>query len=260
MTLLTDLILQIFARLPMPEAAFQASQQPVVMGFLSEAMTNTDDYAILPSLSQCVVLASLFGRCIAHRRLSQSVSPPGSKQESEEFWTRHQWLAAAVGAATKPQPRDQMPHIPEGQGLSNDTMTFFIRVLAHSTCVLLSETAEERPWQTLDDQMISLTYKQTAYQAANEVTSLLQTLPRNAFNKMHMFLPSTICIVARFLSAPTTQLVCSEGQGQERVQSLLLALRHLGGTSNMARDILTKLEAEVVLTMPASMHMASSTV
>ncbi|KAJ5630077.1 hypothetical protein N7528_003734 [Penicillium herquei] len=247
----------IYARLPMPEADFQAGQRPVLMGFLSDVMSNSDNFITLPPFSQCIALSSLFGRCISHRRLSQSVSPPGSEIESQGFWARHQWLAAAAGAITRTRLQDQMPNDPKAAEPNYDTMIFFNHVLAYSTCVLLSETAEERPWQTLDDQMASLTYKQTAYQAANEVVSLVQNLHQVAFIKMHVFLASAICIVARFLSAPTTQLVCSEGSGQESVKSLLFALRYLGGISNMARDILTKLEAEIALTMPASVQMAA---
>ncbi|KAJ5718928.1 uncharacterized protein N7483_010010 [Penicillium malachiteum] len=247
----------IYARLPMPEADFQTGQRPVLMGFLSDVMSNNENYITLPPFSQCIALSSLFGRCISHRRLSQSVSPPGSEIESQGFWARHQWLATAAGAITKTRLQDQMPHDSKSAEPNYDTMIFFNHVLAYSTCVLLSETAEERPWQTLDDQMVSLTYKQTAYQAANEVVSLVQNLPQMAFIKMHVFLASAICIVARFLSAPTTQLVCSEGSGQESVKSLLFALRYLGGISNMARDILTKLEAEIALTMPASVQMAT---
>lgn len=243
----------------MPEEDFQNGQQPVAMGFLSETVGNADRYAALPPFAQCVSLASLFERCIAHRRLSQSVSPPGSEIESQSFWARHQWLAAVTESAIKAQTQTQPLEQPSNQfattSLKHDIMSVFNQVLAYSTCVFLSNTAEERPWQTVDDQMISLTYKQTAYQAAGEVVGLMQTLPRVAFFRMHIFLSSAICIVARFLGAPTTQLVFPDRPNRESIRCLLFALRSLGDVNRMARDILVKLEAEFAQNIPSTIPM-----
>lgn len=240
----------------MPEEHFQSGQQPIIMGFLSETIGNVDRHAALPPFAQCVSLASLFERCIAHRRLSQSVSPPGSEIESQSFWARHQWLAAVAESAIKAQPPEQLAsQFATTAGLKHSILTVFNRVLAYSTCVFLSNTAEERPWQTVDDQMVSLTYKQTAYQAATEIVSLIQTLPRIAFLRMHIFLSSAICIVARFLGAPSTQLVFPDRPRHESIRSLLLALGSLGDVNRMARDILVKLESEFAQRVPSTIHM-----
>lgn len=225
----------------MPETDFQSGQFPVPMGFLAETMSNTNEYASLPSFAQCVVLANLYGHCLSHRRMEQSIPPPGSESQSQDFWTRHEWLASAATAATMtPLPTQSSKR---DASIKCDAMDFFNHILAYSACISLSETAEERLWQNVNDQMLALAYKQAAYQAANDVVHLIQKLPRVAFFKMHPFLPNSICLVAKFLTIATSQLANPTGQRQDGVQNLMIGLRQLSDVNNLARESLMKLEA-----------------
>ncbi|KAJ5654651.1 hypothetical protein N7490_001654 [Penicillium lividum] len=228
-------------RLPMPETDFQSGQYPVPMGFLSETMSNTSEYASLPSFAQCVVLANLYGHCLSHRRMEQSMPPPGIEFQSQDFWTRHEWLASAATAATMTPLQTQSKRDPST--IKCDSMDFFNHILAYSACISLSETAEERLWQNVNDQMLALAYKQAAYQAANDVVHLIQKLPRVAFFKMHPFLPNSICLVARFLTIATSQLANPAGHRQDGVRNMMVSLRQLSDVNNLARESLMKLEA-----------------
>ncbi|KAJ5897256.1 hypothetical protein N7504_007544 [Penicillium tannophilum] len=236
-------------RLPMPETDFQSGQFPVPMGFLSETMSNTNEYASLPSFAQCVVLANLYGHCLSHRRMEQSIPTPGSESQSQDFWTRHEWLASAATAATMtPLPTQSSKR---DASIKCDAMDFFNHILAYSACISLSETAEERLWQNVNDQMLALAYKQAAYQAANDVVHLIQKLPRVAFFKMHPFLPNSICLVAKFLTIATSQLANPTGHRQDGVQNLMIGLRQLSDVNNLARESLMKLEAGFGWSTPA---------
>ncbi|KAJ5921689.1 hypothetical protein N7454_009163 [Penicillium verhagenii] len=216
-------------RLPMPETDFQGGRYPVPMGFLPETMSNTNDYASLPSFAHTPTNGTNY-------------SPPGSESQSQDFWTRHEWLASAATAATM-TPLQTLPNKRETSTLKCDSMDFFNHILAYSALISLSETAEQRLWQNVNDQMLALAYKQAAYQAANDVVHLIQKLPRVAFFKMHPFLPNSICLVAQFLTIATSQLANPAGHRQDGVQNLIIGLRQLSDVNNLARESLMKLEA-----------------
>lgn len=166
----------------MPEEDFQNGEQPIRMGFLPETMTDNDSCSTLPPFAECVVLANLFGRCVAHRRLAQSIPLTGNESESQDFRTRHEWLAAAGAAAAA---RTQL------HTNKCDPMLSFNRILAYSASVSLSDTAEANSWQTIDDHILAMTYKQHAYQAASEVVLLIKTAPRIGFFKVNL---SSLCL------------------------------------------------------------------
>lgn len=167
----------------MPEAVFQSGQHPVRMGFLPESMGSNDGCGSLPPFAECVVLVNLFGRCVAHQRLAQSIPLSGSESESKDFWVRHEWLAATAATAT----RKGLHAHSTGAPARCDPMMSFNRILAYSASISLSATAEANPWQSLDGHLMTATYRQLAYQAAFEVVFLIRTAPRIAFVKVRRF-------------------------------------------------------------------------
>ena len=169
----------------MPEEDFQNSQYPIRMGFLPETLSKYDGCGTLPTFAECVVLANLFGRRMAHRRLTQSLS--NGESNSQDFWTRHEWLAAVAATATMTRHPSQSPNTaPDGEFViaKCNVMSSFNRILAHCACICLSNTAEASSWQSLDDHLMAISYKHLAHQAAYEVVKIIKSCPRIAFFKV----------------------------------------------------------------------------
>ncbi|KAE8373906.1 hypothetical protein BDV26DRAFT_296517 [Aspergillus bertholletiae] len=239
-------------RLPMPETDFQSGDRPVPMGFLPETMGNSSQCETMSSFARCIILANLFGRCIDHRRLSHSHSTflPDSSSEPKmrDFWARHEWLAAATDVARKAKPGAPWPR--SGEPAKCDPLALFNMILAHSACVLLSETADARAWQTENDHLLALAYKQVASQAAHEIEDLIRNTPRIAFFKLHPIFPNAIYLAARFLSAARPQLPGAEDSALDQVPPLHVALGHLSDVNNLARGLLAKAQADIQQNTP----------
>lgn len=181
----------------MPEADFQTGQQPTRMHFLPEKMrhSNISSNAVngdtLPPFAESVVLASLCGHSVVHRRLIQFSTLYSCTPESQVFWTRHRWLAAAMRARINGHTRSVSAAAVRGVASpAHDPMWPFNRILAYSTSVSLSSMAEANPWQTLEDSVIASTYTKLAYLDATEAVFFLRSLPRWAFTKVCRHLPS----------------------------------------------------------------------
>ena len=189
----------------MPEADFQTGQRPSLMDFLPNAMsatttspactlpgttttttnntnTNTAESSCktLPHFAECIVLASLCGHSVAHRRLAQSSTFAHCTPDSQVFWlTRHRWLAAATRARIEEHTtRLASSSIPPP---APDPLCTFARVLACVAAVSISDAAEANPWQTLEDSMAQ---RQFTYPIATELVLYLQNVPRLAFPKV----------------------------------------------------------------------------
>jgi hypothetical protein len=134
------------------------------MDFLPEAMADSGRSMLSP-LAECIVLATLYGRCMSHRRLAVAAAPSGN--ESREFWTRHKWLAAAVGKRTQLLVQS-----------SPATSAFVDPMLAHSAVIYLSNMIETTPWQTVEHQLMMMAYEQSAFQASGELVRLAKAMPR----------------------------------------------------------------------------------
>ncbi|KAK2608937.1 hypothetical protein QQS21_002513 [Conoideocrella luteorostrata] len=239
-------------RLPMDEADFQnGCDEPSRMGYLPETMGSSGNCSSLPAFAECVLLANLFGRCVAHRRLAQSMPLSGSESEAQDFWARHEWLAATAAAATRRRLYAQNAIAAATRDSAspkcNPTL-WFNRILAYSASVSLSDTAEANPWLTFDGHLMAMNYKQLAYDAAAEIVLLIKTAPRIAFFKMHPFVPNVMSLVASFLKTAIPHFASSDEERQDHVESLLEALRRLSEINNLARDVLFKLEADILQT------------
>lgn len=190
----------------MPEADFQTGQRPSLMGFLPDAMTatstidgspDTPGCDTLSPFAECVVLASLCGHSVAHRRLVQSSTFADCTPESHVFWKRHRWLAAATSARIEEHTRSISAAASRGAPPPRcDPLWAFNRVLACGAAVSISDAAEANPWQSLEDSVTAMTYTQLTYPIAAEVVLLLQEVPRLAFPKVGL-LPSCSFLSSR---------------------------------------------------------------
>lgn len=158
----------------MPEEDFQTGRHPTRMDFLPETMSCKENSTALPGFAECVVLASLLGRCMEHHRLSQSSPSPsdGPLQTLPDFWRRHESLGAvafsAMGirgipskmgagsaggggdchatlALTTAMAASSTPETPLAPVQCNP-MAYCNHILMCCAHVLLSETAESKTW------------------------------------------------------------------------------------------------------------------
>lgn len=126
---------------------------------------------------------------MSHRRLASSAVLSKGGCEPREFWARHEPLAAAVekrrqsiaqsfrsstgndnqNAATVPAPTSN---------LDLDPMLTFTYILVQSAIIYLSTTAETDMWQSVEHQLMALTYEQRAFQATAELVRLAKLIPR----------------------------------------------------------------------------------
>ncbi|KAI1412492.1 fungal-specific transcription factor domain-containing protein [Hypoxylon sp. FL1857] len=229
----------ICTRLPAPETNFQNSS-PIRMDFLPEALTNSGRSTHSP-FAECIILATLYGRCMAHRRLSLASSLSGN--EPHEFWTRHEWLSAVLDKRTQVLVQASATTSTLDD---HDPMLSFSHMLARSAIIYLSITTEIKPWQSVKHQMTASTYEERAYQAARDMAHLVAAMPRLSCFKAHPFLPNALSDAAAFLMAhaKTPDLANPNTEEEDCVERLLGALRNLRDVNNLARDLLQKLEAD----------------
>lgn len=164
-------ILQICTRLPAPETNFQ-NNQPIQTDFLLEEIAKSGR-STLSSFAECMVLATLYGRCMAHKR--RALTDDFCSNESRGFWIRHEQLATVIEKRTKLLQQNSPP---TSTLLGRDPMLAFTHALANSAIIYLSGTTENTPWQTLEHQFTVLSYRQRAQQAAIDMVRLAKDVPR----------------------------------------------------------------------------------
>ncbi|KAJ6014704.1 hypothetical protein N7540_009295 [Penicillium herquei] len=214
---------QISPRLPAPEENFQ-NNQPTRISFLHEAVVQTGPSTLSP-FAESIVLATLHGRCMTHRRSYANESETGTR----EFCISQGWLASAV------EKRVQM--LVSSPAIESDPILLFTHMLAYRAAIDLSNTVQRAPWRTPDQQVLAATYQNRATQAASEIVRLSKAVPYLGPFKAHPLLPDTLACAATFLSTHAGR----HGGDYDGVQDLLQVLGELQDTHNLARDCLPTL-------------------
>ncbi|KAI1095077.1 fungal-specific transcription factor domain-containing protein [Rostrohypoxylon terebratum] len=227
----------ICARLPAPETHFQNSV-PIQMDFLPDVLSNIDQITH-STFAEYVVLATIYGRCMTHRRLSLSVNEP------RIVWTGHKWPASMLErrAQLLLHHSTNMPVLD-----ADDPMLAFSYILARSAIIYHNITTEMKPWRDIKDQMTAKIYESRAYQAGTEIADLAKTMPKHCCFKAHPFLPTALSEAAAFLVAHP-----EASEDDDSVEQLLNALRNLQNVNSLARDLLIKLEVR-------NMHIAAGAI
>lgn len=251
-------------RLPAPEESFQ-NNQPVQMCFLSEVLAVADNIqadasTIIPlaPFAECVVLAALQGRCMAHRRMSL-VSSTGA-DGAQEFWARHEQLVLAM------DKRYQMLAQSAAFTMANrDPMVIFTYMLAQKVIINLDSILETVPWQrqpqqkTADRQLLATSYKWRAERAAVDMVRLARSVRSVGCFALHPFMADPLACAADFLIRNTKSVnntrssgnvsgmpscMASIASNDKDVETLLLLLRSLRYVNILAQDYLSTLEFE----------------
>jgi Fungal specific transcription factor domain len=252
-------------RLPASEASFQ-NNQPARVCFLSESLAMTASAQVdastmipLPPFAECVVLAALHGRCMAHRRMSLLST---GTDEAQEFWVRHDQLALAV------EKRAQMlAQSPSLKMVNRDPMVLFTHMLAQKAVIYHSNTLEMAPWQRQqqqqqqagDRQLLATSYKWRAERAAVEMVRLAESARSLGCFGVHPFMADPLACAAEFFirHAQSTNNARSTGNIRSNsssississhdgeVESLLSVLRNLRYVNILAQDHFCTLETE----------------
>ncbi|KAL7906094.1 fungal-specific transcription factor domain-containing protein [Trichoderma velutinum] len=250
-------------RLPAPEASFQ-NNQSIQMCFLSDVLSMADntqaDASMMISLApfaECVVLAALQGRCMAHRRMS--VVSAGA-DGAQEFWARHEQLALAI------ERRSQMlAQSPAFTMANRDPMVLFTYMLAQKVVINLDSILETAPWQrqqqqkAADRQLLATSYKWRAERAAVEMVRLARSVRSLGCFGLHPFMADPLACAADFLIRHTKYVnntrnsgningngscIGNVGNNDKEVESLLFLLQNLRYVNILAQDYVSTLESE----------------
>jgi hypothetical protein len=172
-----------------------------------------------------MVLATLHGRCMAHRRTSAKELG----KDARGFWVRHESLIAATEKRVMMLRQSQT-----SLAIERDPMLLFAHMLAHGAIVHLSGTVQRTPWQTTEHQLMANAYEQRAARAAAEIVRMAKAMPSLSCFNAHPFLPNPIATATSFLIMHASR---NEG-GEDSVEHLLRLLRKLGDGNSLARDLL----------------------
>ncbi|KAL3488231.1 fungal-specific transcription factor domain-containing protein [Aspergillus germanicus] len=259
---------------PHPHSQTHTQQPPPLPPTLHEAISSSG-HTSLPPFSECIVLATLYGRAMTLRRMA-SVLP---SSETSVFWSRHKSLAASIEKRTQLLARNLA-----SPNALVDPMVAFTHVLARATVVYLGEVAEvvgsgvagatagatggqgelsaygtgkrntsgagvggeESSAVSSTHRLAAAAYTQRAFQAAREVVRLVQGIRPVSCFKAHLFLPNPISRAATFLISHSRLTEWEWGQstnGTIREADVLLGvLRDLRATNNLAKELLGELE------------------
>jgi hypothetical protein len=184
-----------------------------------------------PSLSpfaECIVLATLHGRCMAHRRSYTTKESHGGTGEGADFWTHQKRLASAVEKHVQVLGTTSSVHVDSGP------MLLFAHMLAHSAVIKLGHTAQRASsaWRTVEQQGATAAYERRASSAAAEMVRLAKQVPSFSCFKAHPFLPDPLACAASFLTARSGNVALADDVG---VQHLLRLLRDMQGMNSLAR-------------------------
>ncbi|RDW76678.1 Asperfuranone cluster transcription factor afoA [Aspergillus mulundensis] len=234
----------ISTRLPCPEHNYQ-NNLPIRTPFLPEAMAQTGQNTLSP-FSECIIMATLHGRCMTHRRFyanpnNTNASDFESGPTKRDFCIRQNWLSNAVDRRV--QTLSQMP----SPTVDSDPMLLFTHMLGYRATVHISNTMQQVSWRTssVDQQLLgpgtpvsvsAVAYQQRAAHAAGEIVRLAKAVPALSPFKAHPFLPDALACAATFLS------IHGSGSAGEAVQHVLRVLGELQDTHSLARDYLQGLQ------------------
>ncbi|KAL3451456.1 fungal-specific transcription factor domain-containing protein [Aspergillus insuetus] len=255
------------------------SQQPPPPPTLHEAISSSG-HTSLPPFSECIVLATLYGRAMTLRRMA-SVLP---SSETSGFWSRHKSLSTSIEKRTQLLARNLA-----SPNTLVAPMVAFTHVLARATVIYLGEVAEavgiglagtasgagiggatggQGEWSAYgigtrntlgagvggeESSAVSSTHKlaaaaytQRAFQAAREVVRLVQGIRPVSCFKAHLFLPNSISRAATFLISHNRLTEWEWGRSTNgtlrEADALLGVLRDLRATNNLAKELLGELE------------------
>ncbi|KAJ5719768.1 fungal-specific transcription factor domain-containing protein [Penicillium malachiteum] len=216
----------IFTRLPSPEANFQNNQH-ICTSFLEEAFSLSQKGAPLSPFAECIILSTLHGRCMVHRRFFSTKQQTGN-MDGNDFWTHRKLLIAAL--------EDRMQILSTTLPIHADSgpLVLLAHTLVHSAIIKLANTADPAAscWRTLEQSGTLTAYDRRAAASAREMVLLAKQMPSFSCFKGHPFLPDPLACAANYLTSRIGNFPSSNEIG---VQDIVRLLRDLQGINTLAR-------------------------
>ncbi|KAJ5895128.1 Transcription factor [Penicillium taxi] len=188
---------EIFTRLPAPEDKFQSSQS-VVMSFLSEVIGVTDtgqiSYKFSCPLTECVIVATIWGRSLMHKNSSQVKNVYGDA--TSEFWERHQWLDNTLRTHLQSLSwREQ-----SNSGLS-DPMLIFVMLITTTNILFLNNLIQSLPPGTEQWNRLVMEYRQLSLATTKDIRLMVEALTQLNHFQTHPFMPIPLSLCAEYILA-----------------------------------------------------------
>lgn len=191
--------------------------------------------ASLSPFAECVVLATLHGRCMTYRRSYTTKESHGGgstgtgEAGGDDFWTRQRWLASAVKRRVETLGTAASVHV------GSDSMLLFAHMLAHSAVIKLGHTVQGAASSascTVEQLRAAAAFEQEASSAAAEMVRLAKQIPSFGCFKAHPFLPDLLgCAASYLMSRSGNAAICRDGNAQQ----LLRILGDMQGMNSLAR-------------------------
>jgi hypothetical protein len=142
------------------------------------ARRNTDNVLPISSFSECIVLATICGRALAHRQkvAVEQISVSGDMAVFEGFWSRHQWLHDMLNYRI--QLLSTSPQV--------DPMLMFARIVAQTMVLFLHSVLESITWKTGDHLLGIIEYERLCVMAAHEVVNLVKLQGQFGYFKVRL--------------------------------------------------------------------------
>ncbi|KAJ5701370.1 fungal-specific transcription factor domain-containing protein [Penicillium malachiteum] len=220
----------ICTRLPSPEVNFQ-NKQHIRRSFLDEAMSGSRKGVPLSPFAECIILATLHGRCMVHRRFFTTKQQPGN-MNGDDFWTRQKRLMTLV--------EERMQILSTILPIHADSSHFVLlaHTLVHRAMIKLGHTAEhagsESSWRTLEQPGTMGAYERHAAASAREIVRLAKQVPSLSCFKGHSFLPDPLVCAAKYLTSRVT-VGNFPPSNEVGAQDIVRLLRDMQGTNSLAR-------------------------
>jgi hypothetical protein len=138
------------------------------MGFLSEAITSTDNIQF-SSFTESVILATIFGRAVAHKQ--QASVEHVYLNVPQHFWDRHAWLDKML--STRIGILQIANQSTPGRA---DCMLLFTKMVAQTTKLYLCKVIEAMCWETNEYQDTIAKYMHRAWMSSKEILKLSGSL------------------------------------------------------------------------------------
>lgn len=221
--------LQVFTRLPCPDADFQRGLVPQE-SFLAETMSSADMRPYAP-LAECVILVTICSRALSHRQI-YTIETLYSNIPLD-FSSRHDWLD---GMLTRRLSSLQANY--PSLTVAEDPMILFSYMFAHSTVIYLCRIFETLSMND-QNQTIVWEFQERALWAAQEIARLAKEHEHLGYFKAHIFMPLTIYLsssrLARHLEVRKGELDTKEVEEVEKsLRVSVEALQKLQSVNNLA--------------------------
>ncbi|PYI21535.1 hypothetical protein BO99DRAFT_380051 [Aspergillus violaceofuscus CBS 115571] len=221
-------------RLPAPEGNFQ-NDQPILMGFLPEALSATDPAAV-SSFTECIVAATIGGRALSHRH--QLLVRDIYYNATEDFRKRHQWINSFLMRRMEAFASQYPGDMPQA-----DPMLLFVNLMWRAIILHLCQTMACEALPGEDEDELLREYKKQSLAAARDIVDLTNRLCNLNSLKVHplTMIPMSVCV--QFL----IMFQRPDDSNMKQLQDLTEAMRSLKRfNNNLGQPVLQLVEEQML--------------